>query len=80
MPRGYSGRLNLGPVNRNIKTPTMAFEYLKPEHLARLRVRLVGHEEIDGRELVVMGFQEIGSPTLVRGDFDADPFSVFIAK
>lgn len=67
-----SARFNVGPVDRNINTPTMAFEYLKPEHLARLQVRPAGREVIDGRELVVIEFQEIGSPTLVRGDFDAD--------
>lgn len=67
-----SARLNVGPIDRNINTPTMAFEYLKPEHLARLRVRPVGREVVDGRELVVIEFQEIGSPTLVRGENDAD--------
>ena len=67
-----SARANLGPVSRNINTPTMAFEYLKPEHLARLRVRPAGRDVVDGRELIVIEFQEIGSPTLVRGDYDAD--------
>ena len=67
-----SARFNVGPVDRNINTPTMAFEYLKPEHLARLRVRPVGREIVDGRELIVIEFQEIGSPTLVRGENDAD--------
>ena len=67
-----SARANVGPIDRNINTPTMAFEYLKPEHLARLRVRPVGRQVVDGRELIVIEFQEIGSPTLVRGENDAD--------
>ncbi len=67
-----SARLNVGEITRNINIPTIAHEFLKPENLRNLRVRAAGTQVVDGRTLTVIEFQEIGRPTLVRGDHDMD--------
>lgn len=67
-----SARYNLGAINRNVNTPTMAFEFLTPANLRRLTLREEGRETIDGLELVVIAFEETARPTLVRGDNNSD--------
>ena len=67
-----SAGFNLGRVMRNTNIPTMAFEHLAPEHVAGIRVRPAGRDTIDGRDLVVLEFQEIARPTIVRGPKGAE--------
>jgi hypothetical protein len=67
-----SARLNIGPVSRNINVPTMALEYVTAARAAGLRVRQAGTDTIDGRGVVIVEFEEIGRPTLVRGEDDGD--------
>lgn len=67
-----SARYNVGSINRNVNTPTMAFEFLSSANLSRLSLREEGRETIDGLDLVVIAFEETARPTLVRGDNGAD--------
>ena len=67
-----SARLNIGAVRRNINIPTLAFEYLTPERVGGLRLRQVGTDTIDGLPVVIVEFEEIARPTLVRGRNDTD--------
>jgi len=50
----------------------MAFDYLTPAYVGGLRVRQAGADTIDGLPVVIVEFQEIARPTLVRGERDAD--------
>ena len=67
-----SARFNVGAINRNVNTPTMAFEFLTAANIGRLRLREAGRETIDGLACVVVAFEETARPTLVRGELDAD--------
>ena len=67
-----SARLNIGDVERNINTPTMALEYLTPAYIGGLRVRQAGADIVDGLPVVIVEFQEIARPTFVRGSGDGD--------
>lgn len=67
-----SARMNIGAVRRNVNIPTMAYEYLAPARIGGLRVRQIGAEEVGGLQTVVVEFEEIARPTLVRGPGNAD--------
>ena len=67
-----SARYNVGSINRNVNTPTMAFEFLTAANIGRIRLREDGRETIDGLACVVVAFDETARPTLVRGERDAD--------
>lgn len=67
-----SARHNIGGVLRNVNIPTMAFDYLTPAHVGGLRVKQAGADTIDGLPVVIVEFEEIARPTLVRGERDTD--------
>ena len=67
-----SARYNVGSINRNVNTPTMAFEFLTEANIGRLQLREAARETIDGLACVVVAFDETARPTLVRGERGAD--------
>ncbi|HEX6324250.1 MAG TPA: hypothetical protein VFZ36_11035 [Vicinamibacterales bacterium] len=67
-----SARHNIGGISRNVNIPTMAFDYLTPAYVGGLRVRQAGADTIDGLPVLIVEFEEIARPTLVRGERDAD--------
>lgn len=67
-----SARYNVGSVTRNVNTPTMAFEYLTEKNIGRLALEDAGRDTIDGIPHIIVSFEEVGRPTLVRGEGDSD--------
>lgn len=67
-----SAAFNLGTVNRNVNIPTMALRYLDAGAVGGVRFREAGRTTIAGLETVIVEFEEIASPTLVRGTDDTD--------
>lgn len=67
-----SARLNVGEVLRNTNIPTMVYEFLRPASLPGLRVRRAGRDRINGMDVVIVEFEEIGRPTLIRGPDDSE--------
>ena len=67
-----SARHNIGGVSRNVNIPTMAFDYLTPAHVGGLRVRQAGADTVDGLPVVIVEFEELARPTLVRGERNTD--------
>lgn len=67
-----SARFNVGAINRNVNTPTMALEFLTEANIGRLEMREAGRDTVDGLVCVVVAFGETARPTLVRGERDAD--------
>jgi hypothetical protein len=61
-----SARFNLGRLTRTMNVPNMALEYLQPEHGARIRFERLRDEAIEGRPVVVLRFQELAGPSLIR--------------
>jgi hypothetical protein len=67
-----SARYNVGRFRRNINIPTIAFHYLTPGILGNIRVQPAGADTLHGLPVVMIDFEEIGSPTLVRGGGNGD--------
>jgi hypothetical protein len=67
-----SAQYNAPGFQRNINVPTMAYDYLAPWHVHKIRVRHSGVDRIEGLDVVMIDFEEFGRPTLVRGARDAD--------
>jgi hypothetical protein len=67
-----SARFNLGAFTRTINVPNMALEYLLPEHGARVRLEQQRHDTIDGRPVVVLRFEEVAGPSLIRSTAGRD--------
>jgi hypothetical protein len=61
-----SARYNLGAVQRNFNTPTMALFFLHPKNRERFRYSKEGEEAIDGTRVWRVKFKETGRPTTVR--------------
>lgn len=70
-----SSRYNLGQLTRSINAPDVAIAFLRPEHASRIRVERGGRERVQGAEMTVLKFNEIASPTLIRGVQSRDMFS-----
>lgn len=67
-----SAAFNLGSVNRNVNIPTMGLRYLEAGVVGGVRFKVAGRETVQGLDTVIVDFEEIASPTLVRGTFDTD--------
>ena len=63
---------NVGFVTRNINIPTLAFRYLEASRIRGVQFRRAGEETVDGLPTAIVEFQEIATPTLVRGTNDSD--------
>jgi hypothetical protein len=61
-----SARYNLGPVQRNFNTPTMALFFLHPRNQERFRYTKSGEEVIDGLRVWAVSYKEANRPTIVR--------------
>jgi hypothetical protein len=60
-------RYNLGRSVRNFNVPTLVLAFLHPALQPRFAWDWKGTASIEGRRFVQLGFQELGSPTVVRG-------------
>lgn len=67
-----SAAFNLGSVNRNVNIPTMGLRYLDAAVVGGVRFREAGRETVQGLDTVIVDFEEVGVPTLVRGTGDTD--------
>lgn len=67
-----SAAYNLGRVNRNVNIPTMALRYLEARTVGGVRFKEAGRETVQGLDTVIVDFEEVGMPTLVRGTGDTD--------
>ena len=61
-----SARYNLGAVQRNFNTPTMALFFLHPKNQARFRYTKSGEETFGGTRVWVLTYRETQRPTIVR--------------
>lgn len=61
-----SARFNLGSLTRTMNVPNMALDYLLARNSARIRFEQLRDERIDGRPVVVLRFQELAGPSLIR--------------
>lgn len=62
-----SARYNISSLAGNVNIPTMPFGYLAPKIISSLNARITGTEKVGGLKTTVLEFDEVGSPTLVRG-------------
>jgi hypothetical protein len=60
-----SARYNVGPISRNLNTPTTALHFLHPERISRFTFKDKGTKTIDGVKVLVLDFKETTRPTLV---------------
>jgi hypothetical protein len=61
-----SARYNLGAVQRNFNTPTMALFFLHPKNRERFRYTKSSEDTIDGVRVWCVKYKETGRPTIVR--------------
>jgi hypothetical protein len=61
-----SARYNLGALQRNFNTPTMALFFLHPKNQERFRYTKAGEDTIDGIHVWIVKYRETGVPTIVR--------------
>lgn len=61
-----SARFNLGSIVRTLNVPDTALEYLQPRHGERVRFEALRDDTIDGRPVVVLRFNEVAGPSIVR--------------
>lgn len=61
-----SARYNLGPVQRNLNTPTMCLFAMRSENLDRFKFRKEGEERIADEDVWKIRFEEKHRPTIVR--------------
>jgi hypothetical protein len=60
-----SARFNVGPISRNINTPTAALFFFLPQNLERFAFTKKGAKTIDGTRTVEVAFKETKLPTLI---------------
>jgi hypothetical protein len=63
---------NAGLVNRNVNIPTMALRFLEAGRTGASQFHQAGRETIARVDTVIVDFEEIGIPSLVRGLNDAN--------
>ena len=61
-----SARFNLGVVQRNFNTPTMALFFLHPKNQARFRYKNGGEESVEGVVTWKVQFSETSKPSIIR--------------
>lgn len=63
---GESGRYNIGPITREINTPTTALHFVHPEHRPNCRFDKAREDLIDGERVWVVRFRERNKGSLIR--------------
>ncbi len=61
-----SARYNLGPIQRNLNTPTMCLFAMRSENLDRFKFRKLREERIAAEDVWQIRFEEKHRPTIVR--------------
>jgi hypothetical protein len=61
-----SARYNLGALQRNFNTPTMALFFLHPKNQERFRYTKAGGDTLDGVRVWILKYKETDRPTIVR--------------
>ena len=61
-----SARYNLGPVLRNLNTPTMALICLQSNHQYRFKFKKIGETTAAGETVWIVHYEERQKPTIVR--------------
>lgn len=64
--RDESARYNIGDLSRTLNVPTLILRALMPAHLGRFRFTQDGEEQLNGVKTVVLRFEEVSGPTIVR--------------
>jgi hypothetical protein len=67
-----NARYNVGPISRNINTPTAALFFFQAANLPRFTFTRKGTKKIDGVETVEIEFKETQKPTLIARRNGAD--------
>ena len=63
-----SSRYNIGPITRTVNVPTLALTVVRADHQARFAMRVDDdRERVDGRDAVVVAYEELDPPSLVEG-------------
>lgn len=62
-----SARYNIGPVTRDVNTPTTALHFVHPVHQPNCRFNKEGVEELAGKQVWVVRFRERGRGGLISG-------------
>lgn len=60
-----SARCNVGPISRNIHTPTAALLFFLPQNLDRFTFTTKGSKNIDGVKTTEIVYKETKLPTLI---------------
>ena len=63
---GESARYNIGPITREINTPTTALHFVHPEHRPNSRFDKAREDVIDGERVWVVRFRERNRGSLIR--------------
>lgn len=63
---GESARYNIGPITREVNTPTTALHFVHPEHRPNCRFDKTREEVIDGERVWVVRFRERNKGSLIR--------------
>ncbi len=67
-----NSRFNVGPISRNLNTPTSAMFFFQPANLARFTFTKKGTKKINGVDTVELEFKETQRPTMVMRRSGAD--------
>jgi hypothetical protein len=63
-----SARYNIGPITRTVNVPTLALMVVRADYQARFSMRVDDERErVDGRDAVVVAYEELDPPSLVAG-------------
>jgi hypothetical protein len=61
-----SARFNIGSIQRNFNTPTVALFFIQPANQGRFRFKKAGQETIDGVPVWKVQYEEKTRPTIIR--------------
>jgi len=67
-----NSRFNIGPISRNLNTPTSGMFFFQPANLARFSFTKKGTKKINGVDTVELEFKETQRPTIVMRRSGAD--------
>jgi hypothetical protein len=70
-----NAKYNIGSVFRTVNVPLQALGLLHPRNHSRFKFRLAGRDRLDGREAVIVRFDEFVIPSLVSDGFDGSVLS-----
>lgn len=61
-----SSRYNIGTLQRNFNTPTMALYFVQAEHQGRFKYKKAGEDFVDGIPVWKIAYEEKKTPTFIR--------------